>query len=205
MERYYIRNCIGEIVGNPKGYTTYKGANMIFNRRTMQADLIDLAHKYGIEGSSGVNSVLIGSIKLESPTVTVLRVENKDGFGMYSDLWFRLCDLPNTEAHPVVMNDSLYQKALKAHDDKHGPLSGFASTGWIRGFEPRGHRFGFLDQDMLRRWIYDDSWVTKLSDAGAVLCTYIVEADHAIVGRTQVTFRAENAKCVNRMPLAKIL
>lgn len=64
MERYYIRNCIGEIVGNPKGYTTYKGANMIFNRRTMQADLIDLAHKHKVKGSSE-NSVLIGSIKLE--------------------------------------------------------------------------------------------------------------------------------------------
>lgn len=64
MERYFIRNCLGQIVGNPKGYTTYKGANMIFNRQKMQVVLIDLAHEHAVKGSSN-NSILIGSIKLE--------------------------------------------------------------------------------------------------------------------------------------------
>lgn len=64
MARYYIRNCLGQIVGNPKGYATYKGANMIFNRHTMQAALIDLAHKHKVPGSVG-GAVYIGSIKLE--------------------------------------------------------------------------------------------------------------------------------------------
>lgn len=64
MERYFIRNCLGQIVGNVKGYATYKGASMIFNRQKMQVALIDLAHENGVKGSSN-NSVLIGSIKLE--------------------------------------------------------------------------------------------------------------------------------------------
>ena len=29
--RYYIRNCKGEIVGNPKGYRTFKGASRQMN------------------------------------------------------------------------------------------------------------------------------------------------------------------------------
>lgn len=65
MERYFIRNCLGQVVGNAKGYATYKGASMIFNRQKMQVALIDLAHAHGVKGSSQ-NSVLIGSIKLET-------------------------------------------------------------------------------------------------------------------------------------------
>lgn len=64
QERYFIRNCLGQVVGNPKGYATYKGASIIFNRRKIQVELIDLAHANKVSGSSQ-NSVLIGSIKLE--------------------------------------------------------------------------------------------------------------------------------------------
>jgi len=63
MKRYFIRNCLNQIVGNSKGYATYKGASMIFNRHAMQVALIDLAHLHDVKGSSQ-NSVLIGSIKL---------------------------------------------------------------------------------------------------------------------------------------------
>ncbi len=65
MERYFIRNCLGQLVGNVKGYATYKGASMIFNRQKMQVELIDLAHEHKIKGS-GCNSVLVGTIKLEA-------------------------------------------------------------------------------------------------------------------------------------------
>lgn len=64
MERYFIRNCLGQIVGNAKGYATYKGASMIFNRQKMQVALIDLAHERGVVGVIK-GGVLIGSIKLE--------------------------------------------------------------------------------------------------------------------------------------------
>lgn len=64
MERYFIRNCLGQVVGNVKGYATYKGASMIFNRQKMQVALIDLAHERGVVGVIK-GGVLIGSIKLE--------------------------------------------------------------------------------------------------------------------------------------------
>ncbi|MND88348.1 hypothetical protein D3C80_803730 [compost metagenome] len=64
MNRYFIYNCLGQVVGNPKGYATYKGARMVFNRKTLQAQLIDLAHEHSVKGFTK-NSVLIGSIKLK--------------------------------------------------------------------------------------------------------------------------------------------
>lgn len=64
MERYFIRNCLGQVVGNVKGYATYKGASMVFNCQKMQVVLIDLAHAQAGEDSS-IKPVLIGSIKLE--------------------------------------------------------------------------------------------------------------------------------------------
>ena len=64
MERYFIFDCLGNVRGNVKGYATYKGASMIFNRQKLQVELIDLAHLHKVEGS-GRNSVLIGSIKLQ--------------------------------------------------------------------------------------------------------------------------------------------
>lgn len=137
MERYFIRNCLGQVVGNPKGYATYKGAGMIFNRKTMQAALIDLAHENGVQGSS-TNSVLIGSIKLE-PTdkkIQIVRVEDSRGYGMYAELWFS-CNLPNDSQHTTVAGDSVYQANLLKVDPQ---------ATW----EPSGHRFGFLNLSMLR-------------------------------------------------------
>ncbi len=193
MERYFIRNCLGQIVGNPKGYVTYKGANMIFNRQKMQVALIDLAHENGVKGNNGV---LIGSIKLEKveepkKTLTILRVETKTGRGMYDSVWFE-CSLPNDDNHPTVFKDSLYQKNLK--------LGGHTTN-----YEPSGHRYGFLNLTMLRRWIYDDSWLEAMGNYGAVVCTYEVPTESVIVGRTQVTFDFEKATCLDRKPLASIL
>lgn len=199
MERYFIRNCLGQIVGNVKGYATYKGASMIFNRQKMQVALIDLAHENGVKGSSN-NSVLIGSIKLEKveepvKTLTILRVETAGGRGMYCGLWYGVCQLPCDSNHPSVDGDTLYQINLKKQ--------GHITEGW--SYEPFGHRFGFLNVDMLRRWIYSDNWIKNLSEHGAVLCTYQVPADSVVVGRTQVTFDFDKAVCLDRKPLASIL
>lgn len=194
MERYFIRNCLGQIVGNPKGYTTYKGANMIFNRQKMQVALIDLAHENGVKGSN--NGVLIGSIKLEKveepkKTLTILRVETKTGRGMYDSVWFE-CSLPNDDNHPVVVSDSLYQSNLRKD---------YPGVTWA----PSHHRYGFLNLAMLRRWIYDDSWLEAMGNKGAVVCTYEVPTESVIVGRTQVTFDFEKAVCLDRKPLASVL
>lgn len=192
MERYFIRNCLGQVVGNPKGYATYKGANMIFNRQKMQVVLIDLAHSEEVKGSVN-GAVLIGSIKLEKveKTLTIVRVETSTGRGMYDNLWYAI-NLPNDRNHPTVTSDSLYQDNLK----KNHP-----GCTW----EPSGHRFGFLDLNMLRRWIYTDSWIQMLSDEGAILCTYEVPSEFVIVGRTQLTFDFEKAVCIERKPLASVL
>lgn len=198
MERYFIRNCLGQIVGNPKGYVTYKGASMIFNRQKMQVELIDLAHAEKVKGSVD-GAVMIGSIKLEKvgpKTLTVVRVETRDGHGMYNNVWFE-CSLPCDDNHPTIGGDSLYKSNLKKHNSDRGIFSYYG--------EPQGHRFGFLDLVMLRRWIYNDKWLTAMSNKGAVICTYEVPVESVIVGRTQVTFDFEKAVCLDRKPLASVL
>lgn len=200
MERYFIRNCLGQIVGNPKGYVTYKGAHMIFNRQKMQA-LIDLANAEKVKGSVD-GAVLIGSIKLEvvpeepTKTLTVVRVETRDGHGMYNNVWFE-CSLPCDDNHPTIEGDSLYKDNLRKYNDERGVSSYYG--------EPQGHRYGFLDLTMLRRWIYNDKWLTAMSNKGAVICTYEVPVESVIVGRTQLTFDFEKAVCLDRKPLASVL
>lgn len=162
----------------------------------MQVELIDLANAEKVKGSVD-GAVMIGSIKLEKVeavkprTITIVRIESSSGRGMYDSLWFE-CELPNDSNHPTVVGDSLYQINL----NKNHP-----GCTW----EPSGHRFGFLNLNMLRRWVYTDSWIQELSDKGAVLCTYEVPVEFAIVGRTQVTFAFEKAVCLDRKPLASVL
>lgn len=124
-------------------------------------------------------------------SIKILRVENSIGRGMYSGLWYQL-DLPEDRNHPSVGEDSKYQEDLL---EKVGR--------W--GAEPSGHRFGFLDEKMLRRWIYSDQWIELLSQFGAVLCVYEVAQDSVVIGRTQITFDFEKAVCVERKPLASLL
>jgi hypothetical protein len=198
MERYFIRNCLGHIVGNPKGYLTYKGANMIFNRQKMQVELIDLANAEKVKGSVD-GAVMIGSIKLESvgpKTLKVVRVETRDGQGMYNNVWFE-CNLPCDDSHPTIDGDSLYKSNLESYNHKRAIFSYYG--------EPSGHRFGFLDLNMLRRWIYNDRWLTAMSSKGAVICTYEVPEEFVVVGRTQLTFEFEKAVCLDRKPLASVL
>ncbi len=132
---------------------------------------------------------------MESNQVVVWRVEGANGRGMYCSVWFE-CGLPCDENHPPVSADSLYMQNMLG--------SGAVVSGFNFG-APDGHRFGFDSIEMLRRWIYNDAWITALSDKGAVICGYVVPAEHVIVGRTQVTFMYEKAMCVSRHPLASLL
>lgn len=133
-----------------------------------------------------------------SQTIKVFRVEDKDGRGMYATAWFK-CDLPTDDRHPVVSDDSKYIENLsKVRPDLVNMAFSYAS-------EPSGHRFGFADMSMLRRWIYNDEWLRMLANVGCVLCVYEVPVDEVIVGYTQVTFNAEKACLVSRNPVDCIL
>ena len=70
MERYFIRNCLGEVVGNVKGYATYKGAERQCNMTSSKVfaniwnvfnDESDKMDKQGLPASGR----LIYNIKLE--------------------------------------------------------------------------------------------------------------------------------------------
>lgn len=130
----------------------------------------------------------------------VFRVETSGGRGMYS-VWYEL-DLGNSDAHPCVYEDSLYME----NAEKFNPALVDRRCGVLKwSTYPVGHRFGFESLDQLRRWIFNDDWIKKLSDVGCVLCVYEVPDIALIVGRTQVTFSFEMATLIERSPLANIL
>lgn len=200
MERYFIYDALGNKQGNPKGYKTHKAAQtQVDNRLYCLLEGIGLGvhlARTGMKENTHGESYLVSKIlleKVDSPDdlVTIVRVETADGWGMYNKLWFD-CGLPCDDNHPTVIGDSLYQKNLSKD---------YPGCTW----EPCGHRFGFADLTMLRRWIYNDSWIRALSDKGATLCTYQLPKSALIVGRTQVTFNYEKAERLSSVPLASIL
>lgn len=110
---------------------------------------------------------------------TVYRIEHGvHKSGLYDScggkgLYGVLCDLDeptygDDRRHPLPEDDSLL--VLVLGDRK------------VRGVM----HFGFGSVDQLRNWLYKDSWLLGLHDAGYVLA--IVEADEAFVGSTQAVF-----------------
>ena len=52
---------------------------------------------------------------------------------------------------------------------------------------------------------YNDRWIRNIDEAGGLLCTYEVNSDTTIVGRTQVAFDSKAAKLITKEPLINIL
>lgn len=210
MERYYIRDCQDNIVGNPKGYATFKGAERQAEMRGKNGSAASRAiwkAFYQVEDEliaqgENTNGRPIYSIKLQKPFILVHRVEGKNKRGMYQGLWYDI-GLPTSDAHPCVYEDSLYRDNAAKFDEDLVRRDPDGKVKWAH--EPYGHRFGFEDMAQLRRWIYDDQWVSKLSDNGANLVIYQVPTECVIVGRTQVTFDHTQATELSRYPLANIL
>lgn len=137
-----------------------------------------------------------------SQMVKVFRVEGPNGYGMYQGLWYNI-GLPTSANHPCVWEDSLYCESAAKYDENLVRRSPEGTLNWAT--EPLGSRFAFKSLEQLRRWIYDDSWIVQLSEAGATLCVYEVDSAHLIVGRTQVTFLAEHSNLFSKEPLGNIL
>lgn len=124
----------------------------------------------------------------------VFRIEDGEGRGFYYssigyDIMEGECD---PDAHPMPMRDSKYAGAHAAYAD--------ANPQW----DIRHHIFGFVSVAQLRRWFYCDSWIQGMSDAGMHVCVYETDAEHTLVGRTQLTF-PPTSRCVGRFDPAWLL
>lgn len=53
------------------------------------------------------------------------------------------------------------------------------------------HRFGFESIESLRRWLYNDTWLTELDGNGCVINVYEVPSDSVLRGTTQLEFSAK--------------
>ena len=128
----------------------------------------------------------------------VYRIEWPDGSGYYTGSKFDLEQLPGsqedeaTARHPLPPGDSQW-------------MDNYHRIGWQRRADTRDLRWAFESLRSLRRWFYNDQWVRNIDAAGGLLCTYEVDADTTIVGRTQVAFDQTSAKLITKEPLINIL
>ena len=126
----------------------------------------------------------------------VYRIEWPDGTGFYRSNYFDhgLIDHTNEDwTHPTPFNDSAWCASYNTLVYKRPHLD------WA------DLRFAFESLRSLRRWFYNDQWIVNISEAGGVLCTYEVDPNTTVVGRTQLAFDYSTAKLITKEPLANIL
>jgi hypothetical protein len=115
--------------------------------------------------------------KKSSITKTVYRIETKDGQGMYRRddeiTSFLFIDDPR---HPVPTEDSELRRQ-----------SELRAVSW--DWDLCRYRFAFGDINQLRNWLYRDTWLRQLHNAGFVMTEYTCSEDDIIIGNTQALFK----------------
>lgn len=124
----------------------------------------------------------------------VLRVEDGAGRGMYrispDGCYVELAGMEATadDRHPVPWNDSKFHRAFEAAD-----------------FPEDGYVFGFLHEEQLNSWLYDERVRSNLKELGLKLNVYSVpEPRHVIVGYTQLTFKRDEAMLISELDLVTL-
>lgn len=126
----------------------------------------------------------------------VLRVETPAGRGMYSSTpdrtacWAGAAGLDTyaDERHPMPYNDSQFMREWEeAGCPDH--------AGWV---------FGFLHEEQLRSWLYDDKVRQRLKDLGLQLNVYSVPSENVLSGYTQLTFWRNRAKHLGALDLVTL-
>ena len=126
----------------------------------------------------------------------VYRIEWPEGGGFYNGHSYSFAMAlidgeQDNQRHPAPGDDSMFADDYRR---KLGPLD-----------SARDLRWAFESPRSLRRWFYNDQWITNISECGGLLCTYEVDPATTVVGRTQVAFNCNTAKLVMKEPLANVL
>lgn len=123
----------------------------------------------------------------------VLRVEDREGRGMYrateDGCYAVRAGMESTadERHPMPWNDSKFRRAFEAAD-----------------FPEDGYVFGFLNEEQLNSWLYDERVRSNMVGLGLVLNAYEVPDSSAIVGYTQLTFEQAEATHIGALDLVTL-
>jgi hypothetical protein len=104
----------------------------------------------------------------------VYRIEDTYGKGMYRSN--KSIDIDQDDArHPTPFDDSLLSDLV---------------INIIGVYQNYIHGFKSIEQ--LRNWLYYDTWLVNLHEAGFVLKVYEVEEANVLIGHTQVVFLRSN-------------
>lgn len=117
----------------------------------------------------------------------IFRIESSLGKGFYScdsyDVLGGECD---SERHPMPSDDSKWSYEFSRYSSRF--------PAWELS---ERHIFGFKSIEQLRHWFYNDVWLQRMSECNMQICVYEVEAEHTLIGRTQLTFPKES-RCILR-------
>lgn len=114
-------------------------------------------------------------------TVKLLRVE-KDGLGMYRELWWKLGLPTDKYKHPSPYDDTLLHvwRACKSND----------ST-----------RFAFGNTQQFLQWVYDPRWRYDICGIGGELWVYEVDINDCHIGEKQAVFLIDKVVSKRMFPV----
>lgn len=81
-------------------------------------------------------------------------------------------------------------------------VSPFLESG---GYIPTTLRYAFISEHQLRRWMYNDDWLSDCESLGGEIRVYEVPDKFAIVGTTQCAYLYGKAKLVDKRKPTSIL
>lgn len=122
--------------------------------------------------------------------MTVYRVENANGEGMYRNRVFSDRDCPLNDCY------DMYRHPMPSSDDALCKSIGTDMVYWHR------YHFGFSSISQLKNWLYTDDVRSKLANAGFVISVY--ECETEFHGDTQAVFIRDTARKVAALNLETI-
>jgi hypothetical protein len=146
-----------------------------------------------------------------SETVTVIRIENKLGKGMYNsgndsggvdpEQDYRhpsLFTCPgyqnNKKHHPCPEDDSLLREQLIERGlfdpSNYSPSRMEQILFGMYGFTPKSEKYsyGFANAAQARHWLYKDEWLQYLDSNGFHVAVITLPASEVLIGNTQAMF-----------------
>ncbi len=150
--------------------------------------ITSIAGRYHVTGkefnTNGYASLSAAKCAISKNTITIYRIENKDGEGMYRTTQGKnITDYygsgVSSTRHPCPQEDKKLRKALL----ENGLLGQ-----WENLVGTSKYSSGFMSVEQLRKWLSNVKWLKFLSDNGFVLAVADVLPSDVLAGDRQCMF-----------------
>lgn len=114
----------------------------------------------------------------------ILRIEDKEGRGMYHTLW----SIAVTNLFGNLSVD--LDKHPEPYEDK------LLNEQWDSMRPDEEYFCGFVDEEQFKKWVHNPQWRKSLNFYGGIMKTYEVDECDLVVGETQVMFIKDKAMLI---------